>query len=353
MRPVLVLLLAAQSAADLSPAQIATRAGPTVVSIKTSGPSGESTASGFLVDPSGTIITNLHVIEGARAIAVKLANGDVYDQVRIRSFDARKDLAVIQIPGYGLPTVELGDSDTVQAGQSVVLIGNPLGVLEGSLSAGVVSAIRTLEGAGFRVIQTDAAANPGNSGGPLLNSGGKAIGVLSFKLRGTESLNFVIPINYARGLLASAESFGIEDLPKRLAAGGTDLFAPGKTQFPVRWKSLASGTTKLVRVEGEHMYVETLVTEEQKRFGVFYLAELKKTGDKYAGVIRSGGTCVYYNWLNEEKQNFCRSEEPFEITVLTPTRIEGTTVRPGTKFDCGKCQWRGKPERSSFVWIPE
>jgi serine protease Do len=107
-------------------------------------------------------VTNLHVIEGATSVAVKLASGDVHDQVRVRAFDQRKDLAVIQVSGFNLPRVEFGDSDAVQPGQPVVLIGSPLRVLEGSVSTGVVSGVRTLEDAGFRVIQTDAAANPGN-----------------------------------------------------------------------------------------------------------------------------------------------------------------------------------------------
>jgi S1-C subfamily serine protease len=222
------LLGSADADAQPSTADIAKSTIPAVVLIRATGPSGETSGSGFVVDAGGTIITNLHVLKGATAVAVKVASGDVYDQVRIKAFDERKDLAVIQVAAFGLPTVSLGDSDAVQIGDHVVLIGNPLGILEGTVSTGVVSGIRAME-SGFRVIQTDAAANPGNSGGPLLDSAGRVIGVLSFKLRGAESLSFVVPINYGRGLLASSESVTLVELAQRL--GNTpDLFSSSSGQ---------------------------------------------------------------------------------------------------------------------------
>jgi S1-C subfamily serine protease len=348
---VLAVLIAGVSilAAQLDPMEIAKRVNPAVVAIKTSG-AGIGSGSGFIVDPSGTIVTNLHVIKDAASVAVRLASGDIYDQVQIRAVDVRKDLAVIQILGYGLPTVELGDSDSVQVGQSVVLIGNPLGVLEGSISAGIVSGLRNLEGAGFRVIQTDAAANPGNSGGPLVDASGKVVGVVSFKLRGAENLNFVVPVNYVRGLLASTESFPLQDLAKRISTSSSDLFAEDKQRFPTRWKSLSSGTTKLIRVEGDYVYVETIVPDEQRKAGGFVLAELKKNGDKYVGVTRASLACS-----RGREVKLCDDNAPMELTLLSPTRIEGVIEQfpPNAKFDCGRCRFDGKRERLTFTWIPE
>jgi len=347
--------------AALTPAQIAQRVGPAVVTIRTSSAAEASSGSGFIVHSSGTIVTNLHVIQGATAVAVRLSNGDIYDQVRVRAYDARKDLAVIQIPGFGLPVVEFGDSDVVQSGQPVVLIGNPLGMLEGSVSTGVVSGVRVLEEAGFRVIQTDAAANPGNSGGPLIDAAGKVIGVLSFKLRGTESLNFVIPANYVRGLVSATDSFGLDELAKRLASPSSDPFVAAKTQAPGRWKSLASGTTKIVRVDGQHIYVETILPDVQRQAGSFVLAELTKKGETFNGVVRESLVCQYSKtdiwWTGETQQllNTCQDESAMEITVMTPSRIEGWTMgrRPGGKFDCKKCQWNVSKVKQPFVWIPE
>jgi S1-C subfamily serine protease len=365
MRAVIPLLLAAVLIqTDLKTAEIARRAGPAVVTIRTTTASGLVNGSGFILDPSGTIVTNLHVIEGGTAVAVKLTNGDVYDQIRVRAFDVRKDLAVIQLSAFGLPTVEFGDSDSVQPGQPVLLIGNPsgkgLGALEGSVTTGVVSGVRTLESEGFRVIQTDAAANPGNSGGPLLDSSGKVIGVLTFKLLG-ENVNFVIPANYARGLLASTESYSLGELAVRLAGASPDLFSVTRGVLPSRWKSIVSGASKVVKADAEHLYIETVLTEAERRAGDFNIAELKKSGATFQGVTRSRFTCGYLatdvwpRYTKYQAPNVCGNELQTEITLLTPTRIEGWLMSypPKSKFDCKKCQWSGKPVKTPFVWIPE
>jgi hypothetical protein len=351
MRTISVVGLAAMLLqASLTPADIVKRVGPTVVVIRSAKASGEGTASGFIVESSGAIVTSLHVIEGARAVAVKLANGDVYDRITVRAFDARKDLAIIQVPGFNLPAAELADSDGVQAGQPVVLIGNPLGVLEGSASAGIVSGVRAIDGSGFRVIQTDAAANPGNSGGPLVDSAGRVIGVLSFKLRGSESLNFVIPINYVRGLLSSSpESLSLGELAKRLDSSKSDLFGASTVSFPSRWKSLTGGTSWIVRVEESRAYLEANMPPDRKNAGEFLLADLAKEGAKWVGKARQAGLCTL-----SRRQEVCSYEREIEITMLTPTRIEGSVMsatRTAT-FDCGKCQWSHQ-ERVSFAWIPE
>lgn len=175
---------------------------PAVVTITGQTADSEIVGSGFIVDSSGKIVTSLHVISSLKTIKVKLASGEVYDSVRIRAFDERRDLAIIQVAGFALPTCRLGNSSDVQQGEPVLLVGAGSG-LEGSVTGGIVSAIRDLP-EGLKVIQTDAAANPGNSGGPLFNSRSEVIGVLGFKLRGSEGQNFAIPINYARGLLESA-----------------------------------------------------------------------------------------------------------------------------------------------------
>lgn len=363
LRPTLLVLTVVTIApidamAQMTAAEIAKRAIPAVVFIKGVTVDGnEKTGSGFIVDPSGTIITNLHVIQGLKAVAVKLGSGDIYDKVQVKAFDERKDLAVIQIPGFGLPVLELGTAEDLQAGALVTLVGNPLG-LEGSVSTGVVSGIRN--DGGFRVIQTDAAANPGNSGGPLLDGQGRVVGVLSFKLRGAESLNFCVAVNYARGMLATTTaSFPFDELAQQLGKT-TDLFSAKKeAAFPVRWKSLASGTTKILRVDGDNLYVETVVSEEERRAGGFNTAELRKTGDAYSGQGRMSGTCSYIGFTafvgKHEKFNRCMFEGPLEIRLLTPTRIEGRAMGypPNTKFDCGKCEYKGAKTWQSFTWIPE
>lgn len=155
--------------------------------------------SGFLVDPRGLIITNQHVIRDARTARIKLTSGDVYDRVIVLAQDERRDIAVLQIAGYNLPTVPMGDSDSVGIGTPVVVIGSPLG-LENTVSTGIVSG-RRQEPEGFQLLQVTAPVSQGSSGGAVLGPDGSAVGIVSSQLQAGQNLNFAVPINYARGLL--------------------------------------------------------------------------------------------------------------------------------------------------------
>lgn len=164
-----------------------------------------ATGSGFIIDASnGYIVTNNHVIEGAKKISVSLSDGRNLDASLIGA-DSRTDLAVIKINDTSnITAVNIGDSSKLQVGEPVVAIGNPGGEeFAGSVTAGVVSATnRTLDIQGessFNLIQTDAAINPGNSGGPLVNYLGQVIGINSAKFQktGFEGMGFAIPISDA------------------------------------------------------------------------------------------------------------------------------------------------------------
>ncbi len=156
--------------------------------------SGEVLGSGFIVSKDGKIVTNLHVIRDMNTADVQTATGHVFHSLTVLAIDESKDLAIIQVPGADLPSLEMGNSNTVSVGEQVVIVGSPQG-LGGTVTAGILSSVRD-SGEGFTVLQTDAAVNPGNSGGPLVNSSGQAIGVVAFKLNSSEGLNFAIPINY-------------------------------------------------------------------------------------------------------------------------------------------------------------
>jgi len=175
-------------------AEIVAHARPAVVVVETD----QALASGFILKPNGIIVTNHHVVANAKAMAVKLPSGEVYRNVYLLSSDPIDDLAFLKIEGADLPTIPLGNSNNVQLGDEVLLVGAPEG-LEQTVSNGLVSGIRLDNG--VRVLQTSAAASHGSSGGPLLNRKGEAIGVMSFKLVDGENLNFTIPINYVRGKL--------------------------------------------------------------------------------------------------------------------------------------------------------
>ncbi len=161
----------------------------------------EGAGSGVIFAPDGYILTNSHVVDGALKITVTLADGrDIEGQVV--GNDPETDVAVVRITppaGERLPAAKLGDSEHLRVGQLVVAIGSPAG-LQSTVTAGIVSALhRTLPGYGGRmiedIIQTDAAVNPGNSGGPLVNSNGEVIGINVAILQQTQGLSFAIPIN--------------------------------------------------------------------------------------------------------------------------------------------------------------
>jgi len=202
----LIPLIAVSSAfgqVALNPAEIAKRVLPAVVVIQGKTENGEVLGSGFVISRDGKVATNLHVIRNLKIATVHLANGEAFDSISVLATDTRRDLAIIQIAGFNLDTIELGDSDAVAVGEPLLIVGSPRG-LERTVTAGILSAVRDEDG--FKVLQTDAAVNPGNSGGPLLNSKGQVIGVVSFKLSSSENLNFAIPINYVRGMMNNLQA---------------------------------------------------------------------------------------------------------------------------------------------------
>jgi S1-C subfamily serine protease len=169
----------------------------------------QGSGSGFLIDDKGDILTNYHVISGARSIEVTLPDQSRH-KAQLVGRDRTSDLAVIKITDRkGLPFVKLGSSENLQVGQKVLAIGNPFGQFQGTLTTGVISSlrrsIRDEEGRVLEdLIQTDAAINPGNSGGPLLNSRGEVIGINTaiFGPGTSVGIGFATPVNTAKAILA-------------------------------------------------------------------------------------------------------------------------------------------------------
>jgi S1-C subfamily serine protease len=163
--------------------------------------------TGFVIDREGHILTNYHVVEGARLVEVTMHDRKKY-RADVVGLDQAHDLAVIKIDAPNLTPAVLGDSRGLSVGQFVYAIGNPFG-LNGSMTRGIVSSIRSIEtpeGALIdEAIQTDAAINPGNSGGPLLNSRGEVVGINSMIATGgagqSAGVGFAIPINTAKAVL--------------------------------------------------------------------------------------------------------------------------------------------------------
>ena len=155
--------------------------------------------SGFLISSDGLVLTNAHVIDGARDVTVKLSDHREF-KAKVLGSDRSSDIAVLKLEGNNFPTVRLGNSDQLAVGDYVLAIGEPFG-LEETATAGIVSAKgRSLPGGYVPFIQTDAAVNPGNSGGPLFDAGGAVVGInaqIYSNSGGYEGVSFAIPINVA------------------------------------------------------------------------------------------------------------------------------------------------------------
>lgn len=193
---------------------VADTVGPAVLRVETRGAGNRAggTGSGVTIAPDGLVLTNCHVVEGARAIRLLDTEGRVME-ARTIGVDPDTDLALLRAGAVrDLPHARLGDSKSLRRGQLVVAIGNPLG-FESTVTAGVISALgRSLRARNGRliedVIQTDAALNPGNSGGPLVSSRGDVIGINTAVIRGAQGICFAVAANTAQFVLSELIQHG-------------------------------------------------------------------------------------------------------------------------------------------------
>jgi hypothetical protein len=180
-----------------TPADIAARGTPSIVSIRTE----NSLGTGFVVRKDGWIATNLHVLVGGEKIVVALADKRELPVVEILAADASHDLAIVRIETTPLPALALGHSDALRPGDPVVAIGHPLG-LEDTVSNGLVSAIRKIDD-GSTVLQISAPIAPGSSGGPIFNDHGEVVGIATAIVTAGQNLNFGVPIDDLKPLMAT------------------------------------------------------------------------------------------------------------------------------------------------------
>lgn len=213
---------------------------------------GQSVGSGVIFDKKGYLVTNNHVVGNSANVNVCLSSGETV-QGTVVGADSSTDLAVVKIEGNEeLPVAEFGDSDRLQVGETVIAIGNPLGLeFQGTVTVGVISALnRTMDNIEqrFRLIQTDAAINPGNSGGALVTADGLVVGINSAKIAkaGVEGMGFSIPINQARAVIEELIQNG------RVTRAYLGLYGADKDiaqRYGYRWDNSVHGVL-VMRVAG-------------------------------------------------------------------------------------------------------
>lgn len=249
----------------------------------------QGSGSGIILSTDGYIVTNQHVIAGATEITVVLNTGDEHTATLIGE-DEKSDLAVLKINAPNLVAAELGDSETLQAGELAVAIGNPLGQeFAGTVTVGVISAVNrtmTVDNKRYNLIQTDAAINPGNSGGALVNQYGEVIGINSVKISttGVEGIGFAISSNEAKPI--------IDDLKTNGYVSGRPLvgITASETNYGLSVQSVSEGSGAanagmqvgdlIVKAEGKVVKTVNALNE---------IRDTKKAGDSLQlTVIRNG-----------------------------------------------------------------
>ena len=203
-------------------------ASASVVLIEIYGDDGKvsGSGSGFVVAGDGVILTNYHVVAHTKRATVRLANGDAYDDVSVLDLDKRKDIALLKIKAVDLPPLKLGHSGSVQVGDKLYALGNPLGVFQNTLSEGILSGVRL--GDGYRMFQLSTPISHGSSGSPVFDTYGDVVGIFEATVEEGQNINLAIPIDYAAGLLGSRTPRSLESTYEPPKLGESGWAAAGK-----------------------------------------------------------------------------------------------------------------------------
>lgn len=315
--------LASDGKTPLTTQQIAQKVGPAVVGIVSTGEKStgffnmnqqyQSSGSGIIITSDGYIVTNNHVIDGAKQITVILNTNDEYS-AKVIGTDPKTDLAVLKIDATDLTYAALGSSGSVEVGESVVAIGNPLGMeLMGTVTKGIISAKnRSIEvdGKTFVVLQTDAAINSGNSGGALVNVYGEVIGINSAKLAasGVEGLSFAIPSDVAKPIIEDLISTGYVKGRPVIGIIGTDISKAVAQQYGIQEGILVMGlaensAAKLAGIQRGDLVIKCEGEDVKTIEELNAIRDRYKAGDEITiTVIRNDDTIDIKLTLGEETQ---------------------------------------------------
>ncbi len=274
----------------------------------------EGAGSGVIISKDGYIITNNHVIDGANKIKVTTADGKEYEAQLIGA-DSITDVAVLKVNADNLSPATYGNSDQLAVGDLAVAIGNPLGELGGTVTAGIISALDrqlSLDGKSMTLLQTDSSINPGNSGGGLFNGDGQLIGIVVAKSSGSdvEGLGFAIPINTAaevaqqiidQGYVSGQPSTGMTYTEANSQGGMDSIFGGGQTSSNVYIYSIEGKNAKAAGFQpGDMVYAVdgTVITSFNELSSIITSHEV---GDKITYTIVRNGQTKDISFKLEEK----------------------------------------------------
>jgi Flp pilus assembly protein TadD len=245
-------------ALEIDTESLSKRVSDSVMLVLSEKKAGSSLGTGFIVDENGLLITNYHVIEGSENLSVKSNTGGRYTVITILAKDKKRDIAVLKLDAKNLTPIELADSDLVNQGIPVAVLGNPEGY-EGTLSTGIVSAIRTLEPYG-KVIQVTAPISPGSSGSPIFNKDAQVVAIATFGEIEGQALNFGIPANAIKQVLSEAKT--VQEKSSTDEKDMQGIYTPDKSAKGSKEEDSALLTdprfTKLKTLERDHEYFPML-----------------------------------------------------------------------------------------------
>ncbi len=272
----------------------------------------EGAGSGVIVDGKGFIVTNHHVVDGASNITVRLTTGEEFKAALMGS-DETADLAVLKIDasGYELTVAPMGCSGDLVVGEDVIVLGNPLGSLGGTLTTGIISATErtiTVDGTEMVLLQTNAAINPGNSGGGLFNMAGELVGVVNAKMAGSdiEGLGFAIPVDYAHGIIEDLINYGYV---KGVADHGLILLDVTVENLPAAYAKYGISNTGVVILESkltdELQYGDTVISVNGSKISSSSsfnaVVRAQSVGDSLTVKVNRGGRYVTVTYTLGER----------------------------------------------------
>ena len=218
----------------------------------------KGSGTGFLISADGLLVTNHHVVAGAKHVLAKAENGGLFPVVRVVASDPANDLALLQLDAKDLPCLSLAPPQSAEAGTRIAVIGSPLG-LEGTLTEGIVSARRKLPGQNREVLQISAAISQGSSGSPVLDAQGRVVGIASFLLAEGQSLHFATPSEKLQALLRRSGRSPGTSAPS--VASSTP--APAVKTYTVRSGDTLTRISRELKAQGVQASPEQLRTFNQ------------------------------------------------------------------------------------------